>query len=123
MKKKKTEEGSATQTQPEKPEWQTAGQSDAWQAEKKGDSLIGIYVDSFTYVGKKFHNEGHAYKIRTDAGMKTVFGTGRLDRAMAEVPKNSEVQITYLGRVKSNREGGQDEHDWRVNYKTSSVPF
>lgn len=121
---KKTKTDTPATKPPENKGWQTAGQSDAWRPEKKGDSITGIYVDKFEFTSKTYHNESTGYRIRTPEGMKTVFGTGRLDRKMGEIPKNAEVIITYLGKVK-DKNVTQDVHEWKVDYRIigADVPF
>lgn len=96
-------------------EWRNAGESEVWQPLKRGDKIMGVLKDSFRFMSKKYGNESHAYKILTVEGMKTVFGTGRLDRLMQDVAKEAEVLITYGGKVKDDK--GQEVHEWAVQYR------
>jgi hypothetical protein len=113
----KTEPAATAGTQPATTgKRRVAGEADVWQPLKRGEKLEGTYVDLFHFVGKKFAKEQAAYKILAADGMKVVFGSGRLDRLMGEIPKGSKVFLTYLGRMKQGQ--NDNVHDWSVEYET-----
>ena len=77
---------------------------------KPNESLVGIYVDALTDVGK--YNQ-IMYVIdgdRLDGMYDKIFGCKSLDRQMAEIDKGTVIEIKYIGK---NQE--KNYHEYRIS--------
>lgn len=77
---------------------------------KPNESLVGIYVDALSDVGK--YNQ-IMYVIdgdRLDGMYDKIFGCTSLDRQMAEIDKGTVIEIKYIGK---NQE--KNYHEYRIS--------
>lgn len=77
---------------------------------KPNESLVGIYVDALTDVGK--YNQ-IMYVIdgdRLDGMYDKIFGCKSPDRQMAEIDKGTVIEIKYIGK---NQE--KNYHEYRIS--------
>ena len=98
-------------------EWHEAGRGEVYRFLKRGDMVTGVYTGGATYTSK--FGEGKLYRIKTNDGLKIIFGTVTLNQRMAEVPTGAEVKIVYEGKQKMKN--GQVAHQFTVMYKVT--PF
>lgn len=84
-----------------------------------GTKISGTYIRSFV---DQFENLGHTITL-ADGNTTIINGTGKLDKLLAEVPKGSLVEITYLGKVTLNKGKlkGKAIHDFEVSYDDSAI--
>jgi len=71
--------------------------------EVEGDAISGKLIsieDSMSYDNK-------VYKLQTDDGLMTVFGTTVLDRIMKSIEVGTDIKIVYKGLQESKEKGYQ----------------
>jgi hypothetical protein len=93
-------------------EWNKV-ESEIFTFSKVGDSIEGVYERKET--AGAFEN--FAYKIKTDDGLRTVFGTVVLNDRMGSVPMGSTVKIVFVGTSKAKTVGFSDTKMFEVFYK------
>ena len=81
---------------------------------RKDSSLEGKFLGSKTGLGK---NESTLHQLETETGLRDVWGAYVLDQRMKEVPRGAICKITYSGKLKSKKDGGNDYHSFEVQYK------
>src|SRR5271165_4471588 len=79
---------------------------------KPGDELLGIY-EGFATVGAQ---KTPLYRIRTDKGLVGIFGSGQLNKKMAQVAEGAEVSISYTGKqaMTTGQYAGTKAHQYNV---------
>lgn len=97
-------------------EWKTAagnstGDADVWD---KKDPLEGKFTKMEENVGP---NNSSLYTIETSDGPVKAWGNAVLNGRFEEIPVGSPVRITYLGLKDSEKGGGRQYHDYKVEYK------
>ena len=74
-----------------KEEWEKI-EAEVFRFEKEGDSIEGEYISS-----AKGQFDNLVYKIKTDEGLKAVFGSAILDSRMDGVPVGVRVKFVFTG--------------------------
>ena len=87
-------------------EWK-ATQGEVFKFENEGDEIVGSLMQ--VRDGNYFRPDGEkskVYDIKTEDGVKTIFGTMILERQMSAIQPNQEIKIVYKGTVttKSGRQ-------------------
>lgn len=72
--------------------------------EEVGDTIKGIFVKR--EASSQYDNE--TYQIKTDEGVRVVFGTTVLSQLMSSVDIGKVVKIIFIGRQPSTKEGQND---------------
>lgn len=81
-------------------DWIKAGNGgESWKPEVPGESIIGTYVRLKTGVGVNNSNV-YILKEKDKDDETSVWGSTVLDSRFEEIPLNSEVKITFLGKEK-----------------------
>jgi len=76
-------------------------ESGVFKFENKGDILIGELIN----IEKSNTHNNKVYKIRTDEGIVTLFGTTVLDSNMVDVGKGNYIKIVYDGETPHEKKG------------------
>ena len=75
---------------------------DTWMPKEEGDSIEGVLVEIKENVGV---NKSKLYKVQTDDGLISVWGSTILDSRLEQVPVGAKIKIVYqgLGKAKAGR--------------------
>lgn len=77
-------------------------------------TLTGILTEIKRNVGA---NNSNIYIFQTEYGLTSCWGSLVLDDKMKDIFPGQEVRITYLGRVKSEK-NGREYKDFKVEYRS-----
>lgn len=79
--------------------------------ETEGDFVEGIYKGHQEHVGP---NDSFMHYIEIDGQLCSFWGSGVLDKGLANVSTDDEVRITYKGKAKSNTPGRKGYYDYTI---------
>lgn len=90
-----------------------AGGGDAWDWEKDGPVIEGLYMKKSSNVGP---NNSNMYDVELPGGeVRSIWGSTVIDRAFNDIPLHSEIRIEYLGK-KKNPKTHREFKDYDINY-------
>lgn len=93
--------------------------NDTWDF-KKDKVIQGIYTGSKTVTTT--NGETSLYTVEDKDGKTTdVWSTSLIDDFFKNMPKGTEVKITYLGKEKSKK-GGREYHAFEFEYDKDTMP-
>lgn len=97
-----------TATAPKKREFKKVESTfaDPWVPENKGDQLEGLYVGTEEAPGKKRGELFRVWKIKDANGKAWSISGAQLKSIMKQIPRNTYVQVTYLG-TEETRDGNK----------------
>jgi hypothetical protein len=77
--------------------------ADAWKPVNIGDTLTGIYLGAQEAMSNKTKDVFTAYHIKVADGRRLSLTGASLASIMPQIPRKTEITVTYRGMVESGR--------------------
>jgi hypothetical protein len=98
-------------------DWKKVELGNSWdyKAAKKGDEVIGVFLNKEENVGE---NNSNVYNLESATGeLISVWGSTVLDIRLKNVKLGEEVKIVYLGQLESEKRKGKFYHNFDVYHR------